>query len=136
MIEVHDEIKGIGSVVRVMSTPDVVIFLIDHNSILTGVTPHWHLSFGPCIRGRSKCEFARLVWIDPRWKKRAKGKIKTAWVEFGRKFRNNGYLRHVLEGGYAVITEATKGHTSVVFYRRKFLARACSRKPLYEGPIA
>ena len=40
-MKVIDQLKGISFILKIYSSPDVVIFLIDTNKSLKGEEPHW-----------------------------------------------------------------------------------------------
>ena len=119
-MKVIDQLKGISFILKLYSSRDVVIFLIDANTILKSEEPHW---FGHYVG--DKREKWELVWLDPRFRfrKNKKSKLKSTSINFGKEF----------DQGWTTFKETSKYTTFVVFYRRKYLAASEHLKPVYLG---
>ena len=117
-MKVIDQLKGISFILKIYSSPDVVIFLIDTNTILKGEEPHW---IGHDVDSkRPKWE---LTWLDPRFqfRKNKRGRIKSTSINFGKEFAQ----------GWTPVTQTSRYTTFVVFYQRKYLLASEHLKPVY-----
>ena len=112
-MKVKDDLKGIGAVYHFNAGKDVSINYIDVNTILKGVTPHWH---GKSIPKRDEFDWS-LEWFDPRNKK----SLKQTTINFGKKYI-----------GWHVCMDMSKNTCQVVFYRKK-LFKVGMRRPIYSS---